>query len=543
MKLRAVLWTLVVVSVAPPLLGAQEEPEVLPADSMVTLDFQQAELQLVLGALAEIAGLSVTYGPLPDRLVTLRTGGPVPATDVRGMLEAVARANGVILVAEGGLIRLESVEPISEPAPRGSVGPGGQRAQEEERRLFVETLSHATAERMVRTVGALFGVGGTQTFGAGGGGPSTLTDLLRGQREAPFLEESQPSRGFGTQVGSGMQAGLSQPVDMVPDPLTNSVLVLATPADFAVIQAAIQQLDVRPLQVLIEVMIAEVRHNRESDLGVDISVEVDDVSFSLSGYSAGDVALQVLGIGGTDADVLIRALATKSDVRVVSRPIILAQNNREARILVGDQRPFIQVFRALPTDAAVRDQVVQYRDVGTQLTIVPTINADGYVNLSIVQEVSNATAETQFGAPVINTREVESELTVRDGQTVVLGGLVDHVEQESNSGIPLLKDIPLIGALFRSSQKSRFASELLLMVTPHVIRTDQDLGEISRGLRGELSEADGAVRERDLGLDTLGLARIEPDTLGLPRVPLDTLRLLEVRPDTLRTDPEAEIGR
>jgi general secretion pathway protein D len=543
MKLRAVLSILFVGMVGPALLAAQEEPEPQLADSMVTLDFQQAELQLVLGALAEIAGLNVTYGPLPDRQVTLRTGGPVPVSDVRGMLEAVARANGVILVAEGGLIRLESVEPIPEPALRGFVGPGGQTAQEEERRLFVEPLSHATAERMVRTVGALFGVGGTQGFGVGSGGPTTLTGLLREQREAPFLDEPEFPMGVGTPIGSGMQVGLSQPVDMVPDPLTNSVLVLATPVDFALIQAAIQQLDVRPLQVLIEVMIAEVRHTRESDLGVDINIEVDDVSFSLTGYSAGDVALQVMGIGGADADVLIRALAAQSDVRVVSRPVILAQNNREARILVGDQRPFIQVFRALPTDAAVRDQVVQYRDVGTQLTIVPTINADGYVNLNIVQEVSNATAETQFGAPVINTREVESELTVRDGQTVVLGGLVDHVEQESNSGVPLLKDIPLIGALFRSSQKSSLASELLLMVTPHVIRSDEDLGEISRGLRDALPEVDEAVLERDLGLDTLGLSRIELDTLGTSQIQLDTLRLSEAGPDSLRAVHGAGIGR
>jgi len=510
MRLQWIGRVSVMLALAPGLAAAQIETGIQRTDSTVTLDFQQAELQLVLGALAEIAGLSVTYGPLPDRQVTLRTGGPVPIAEVRAMLEAVARANDVILVAEGGLIRLESVAVIPEARPSGV---SRQSAVGEERQLFVQSLSHATAERMVRTVGALFGVGGGQAYAEASARAATLSGLLREQRETPLFDEPAPV-GTGNQGGAGIGLGLSQPVDMVPDPLTNSVLILATPADFAVIQAAIQQLDVRPLQVLIEVVIAEVRHNRDSDLGIDVSVEVDDVSFDLTGYSAGDVALQVLGIGGADADVLIRALAAQSDVRVVSRPVILAQNNREARILVGDQRPFIQVFRALPTDAAVRDQVVQYRDVGTQLTIVPTINADGYVNLNIVQEVSNATAETQFGAPVINTREVESELTVRDGQTVVLGGLVDHVEEESNTGIPLLKDIPLLGVLFRSSAKSRFSSELLLMVTPHVIRTDQDLSEISRGLRGAMPEVDETMRRRDLGLDTLDLSS-PPDTLGL----------------------------
>jgi len=519
MSARLIGCVALLVALTPGLAAAQNQPGVEVTGSSVSLDFQQADLQLVLGALAEIAGLSVTYGPLPDRQVTLRTGGPVAISEIRAMLEAVARANGVILVAEGGLIRLESVEPVV--APGAALGARAQALNGDERRLFVEPLSHTTADRMVRTVGTLFGVSGSGDFGTGGGQPNTLSGLLREQREVPIFDEPEPQTGPAGPLGRGLGIGLSQPVDMVPDPATNSVLVLATPADFAVIQTAIQQLDVRPLQVLIEVVIAEVRHNRESDLGIDVNVEVDNFSFSMSGYSAGDVALQVLGVGGIDADVLIRALAASSDVRVVSRPVILAQNNREARILVGDQRPFIQVFRSLPTDAAVRDQVVTYRDVGTQLRILPTINADGYVNLNIVQEVSNATSETQFGAPVINTREVESELTVRDGQTVVLGGLVDQVEQSGNSGIPLLKDIPLLGYLFRSSSKSTFVSELLLMVTPHVIRSDQDLSTISRGMRHALPEVEEAIQKRALGLDTLRMSR---DTLGLSSLLLDTLQ-------------------
>ena len=109
---------------------------------------------------------------------------------------------------------------------------------------------------------------------------------------------------------------------------------------------------------------------------------------------------------------------------MLSRPLVLAENNLEARILVGSQRPFVQVFRSLPTDAAVRDQVVQYRDVGTSLSLLPTINPDGYVNLQVKQEVSAATAEQQFGAPVISTREASTHLFVKDGETVVMAGII-----------------------------------------------------------------------------------------------------------------------
>jgi general secretion pathway protein D len=158
----------------------------------------------------------------------------------------------------------------------------------------------------------------------------------------------------------------------------------------------------------------------------------------------------------------------------MSRPVILAQNNQEARILVGSERPFVQVSRSLPTDAAVRDQVIQYRDVGTKLTITPTINDDGYVNLQVLQEVSTATAEVQFGAPVISTREAATHLFIKDGRTAVLGGLIDRQQERSKSGIPILMEIPLLGGLFGTTRNTTLNSELFLFLTPHIITTDDD---------------------------------------------------------------------
>ncbi len=187
-------------------------------------------------------------------------------------------------------------------------------------------------------------------------------------------------------------------------------------------------------------------------------------------------------VGHVNLDLTLSALSASGKVRIISRPVLLAQNNQEARILVGSERPFVQVFRSLPTDAAVRDQVVQYRDVGTQLTLTPTINEDGYVNLQVSQQVSNATNEVQFGAPVISTREAATHLFVRDGQTVVIGGLVDRQQDRSRSGIPFLKDLPLLGFLFGSTQRSDIQSELFLFVTPHIIAVDADVDRINDGL-------------------------------------------------------------
>jgi general secretion pathway protein D len=228
------------------------------------------------------------------------------------------------------------------------------------------------------------------------------------------------------------------------------------------------------------VLIAEVNHTKDFNFGVAARVGSDSgatgntMSASLQGSSTGDFAMQVMRVGRVNLNLAISALASTGNVRIVSRPVLLAQNNQESHILIGSERPFVQVLRSLPTDNAVQDQVIQYRDVGTKLTLTPTINDDGYVNLQVVQEVSNATSETEFNAPVISTREAATHLFIRDGQTAVIGGLVAHEIDHSRSGVPLLKDLPILGALFGSTQTSDVESELFLFITPHVIATDDD---------------------------------------------------------------------
>ena len=136
--------------------------------------------------------------------------------------------------------------------------------------------------------------------------------------------------------------------------------------------------------------------------------------------------IRLLKLGRGEIDATIRTAQSRGQFEIVSRPVLVASNNTEARLLVGSQRPFVQVSRSLPTDVPSRDQVVQYRDVGTKLLVRPTINQDGYVSLLIQQEINAATNEVQFDAPVISTREASTQLLVRDGQTIVIGGLKDQ---------------------------------------------------------------------------------------------------------------------
>ncbi len=140
----------------------------------------------------------------------------------------------------------------------------------------------------------------------------------------------------------------------------------------------------------------------------------------------------------------------------------------------------MQVSRSLPTDAPSRDQVIQYRDVGTRLTVRPTISTDGYVTLEIVQEVSSATNETAFDAPVISTREAATQVLVRDSQTVVLGGLIDRQDEVTSGGVPILSDIPIIGGLFGRQSRRATETELFLFLTPRILRNDVEVENATR---------------------------------------------------------------
>lgn len=470
------------------LLAATPSPTVGQQEG-VRLDFQDVELSLVLSALADAGNFNVVYSDLPARRVTLRMNQPVPRDQILPLLRSIATSNGLEVIEDGTLLRIEAVG----PGRLGADQVSEQEAQPEtDLRLFVHRLKHARAPRLAATLQAMFGNG---PLSGGFAAPvrETLSEQLRGQRIEPTVQDPPE---VVVQLGDEPQVGIPGQVLgevlIVPDEPTNSLLVRAQPADWEVLLQAIEALDLRPLQVLIEVTIAEVRRTSDFSVGVTGTVSREGetgttVGGSLGGITTGTLALELMRIGGVNVEAMLSILSSNGNVNILSRPVVLAQNNQEARILIGAQRPFIQVFRTLPTDAAVRDQVVQYRDVGTALTITPTINDDGYVNLQVIQEVSTATAEEQFGAPIISTREATTQLFVRSGQTVMMGGLIEQQQETTKSGVPLLKDIPVLGWLFGSTLETSFQSELFIFLTPHIIETDDDAEKLRLRFEDESS--------------------------------------------------------
>ncbi|HEY0038172.1 MAG TPA: secretin N-terminal domain-containing protein, partial [Longimicrobium sp.] len=410
---------------------------------------------------------------------------------------SVAQSNGLRLVEEGGIVHVESAG-----APRGATGRGTDTGEQEGggTRLFVYRLKHARGQQLAATLQQLYGGSGRGAPAGIPGGRRTLSQQLRDQSIPPLDPAADPDARPAAQVEPGLPGDVAGEVQIVADEPTNSLLVRATPGDWEVIRQAIDVLDLRPLQVMIEVLIAEVSRNDDVEFSTSARGSNENAGRPLRGLlgqadtvSAGGIALRIFRLGGLDLDVTLNALASSGRVRILSRPILLAQNNREARILVGDEVPFLQVVRTLPTSDAVRDQVVQYRDVGTSLTITPTINPDGYVSLQVVQEVSTVTGQSAppLNAPQIGTREAATHLFVRNGQTVAIGGLISSERGTSRGGVPLLKDIPLIGWIFGSSSRRARSTELFLFLTPHILYTDEDVDR----LRGRIEAASRVVPE------------------------------------------------
>jgi type II secretory pathway component GspD/PulD (secretin) len=446
-------------------------------------NFQDADLAYVFTALAQAAGINIIHSGLPARSVTLRSQTPVAQADIIGLIYSLAAANGVSITEGNGFLRLQG-------------GGADVGLPQDMRQLFIYRLRHARAPQLSQTLQALFSGGNLPQRQTG---PQTLSQqIVTLQQQQQQLQRPQQV------VVGGISGVLQQAVVIIPDESTNSLLIRATPADYQILQQAIQGLDIRPLQVLIEVVIAEVRRSRNEHIGVSVSGinrdrprTGDEVTVTTPQTATeNDFSLKIIRTGEVNVVATLSALAANGNVRILSRPVIQAQNNQEASISIGEERPFIQVSQALPTDNGVRNEVVQYRQVATTLTISPTINPDGYVNLAISQEVNNATNEVQFGAPIITSRSAVTQLLAKDGQTVVIGGLIGMQEDRSRSGVPFLKDIPILGYLFGTTRVDQIQSELFLFLTPHIVSSDADADRIQREieLNSRLLEAVKPIR-------------------------------------------------
>jgi len=483
---RVVAAAAIVLATTP--LFAQDTTAVRERGDSLTVRLVEVDLRAAIQALGRYLPKPVLVGPIQAGRVSLETPTPVPRSAVAALLKGLVESQNLEFLEDSAFYRI-APSASDRLRPSGGAGGGEGRPPGDAVELWVIRLKHARAADVAATVNLLFGGSGAFSSSAGLS-TGTLSDELRRQQVPPAQPVQPPA---GAEPASRPSA-LSGAVTIVPDELTNALLIRASRADYDVLLAAVDQLDIRPLQVLIEVLIIEARSDRSFSLGADLFVPPQSVdqgdgtaSASVAGGGLGDLVIAIMKLGTADINATIRAAASRGDVQIISRPVLLASNNTEARFLVGEQRPFVQVSRSLPTDNPQRDQVIQYRDVGTRLTVRPTINQDGHVSILIQQEINQATSEVQFDAPVISTREAVTQVLVRDGQTIVIGGLRDEQRGATQRGVPILSAIPIIGGLFGSADRRRSETELYLFLTPRIIRTDAEADSVTgpRLPRGE----------------------------------------------------------
>jgi general secretion pathway protein D len=281
---------------------------------------------------------------------------------------------------------------------------------------------------------------------------------------------------------------------IVAEDATNSLIVRATDADWALVQQVLGSVDLRPLQVLIEVQIVQVQRTHDLSLGIggtqtrkNASGGTDTtISFPSQAGVNDIVGLLTGGNGSVKYTAAINALQSRGDVKVLSLPLIIAQNNKQAILNVGQNVPFIQVSQSAAIVGTGLVQTIQYQSVGTTLTITPIINPDGYVNLTVSQTDDNATNDVQFNAPIISQRQASTQVFLKNGQTTVIGGLTDNTTSTTVSGIPILSRIPWIGGiLFGNTQKTVTANELYLFLTAHVVSSDEDIDKLREATKNQ----------------------------------------------------------
>ncbi|WP_287140178.1 secretin N-terminal domain-containing protein [Mesorhizobium sp.] len=402
----------------------------------------------------------------------------------RGLVRfaALERLNGILVVAE---------DPAALKQVRQAIAKLDS-ASEATANIHVRPLLHRRALEVAHVLAQTFGAEapsavppaqpagmfGNLSLGSSVSNRASLPVNLPGRpAEKPDATVSRSHPGD-PMVLSANRLGLSAPVRIQADSGQNALVVLAAPHDYKIVDAAIRQLDVKPRQVFIQAIVAEVRLNKGLRHGVDYLLSTKSLGAVTNGLS--------YVFPNTDVNIVLHGLSALGEVKVVSAPRILAVDNETATIQVGDQVPIL--VRSSQSTVSGNSPIVsdvEMRDTGVILAVTPRIGAGGSITLDTLQEVStgNRNTLTSVQSPVISVRRLQSTVSMRNGDTIAIGGLMQDSTNQANSGVPVLKDIPLLGGLFRSMEYGKERTELLILLNTRVVDSDADARALTQELR------------------------------------------------------------
>jgi len=348
-------------------------------------------------------------------------------------------------------------------------------------------------------LGSGSGLGGLGQQGGAGGASDPSQNPAN-----PLLGGLDPGGGAGGGLGGGLGGGGggaedANTVRIIPNSQNNAILLYATPAERDTIEAMLRKIDILPLQVRIDAAVAEVTLNDSLQYGTQFFFKAGingALNFSGPGAAAAAFASGFPGFvlsGPNNGNAALNALQAVTDVKVLSSPQVLVLDNEAARLQVGNLVPYLTSASqsALSPNAPVINSI-DYRETGVILEVTPRVNSGGLVTLDIAQEVSDVVPGPSAGginSPTFSQRNVSSRVVVQDGQTVGLAGLIRDGATRTSSGIPFLKDVPLLGLLAGSQTNARTRTELLVLITPHVVHDQRDARALTEDLRDQLVNA------------------------------------------------------
>lgn len=372
--------------------------------------------------------------------------------------------------------------------------------------VYVYFVENGSAEDLANLIGQIYGIATARprkrdesrmksvVTPSGLSGSSTRTAL--------GLETSSPSptRTTGTQaVPEAIEGKLTAEVSLVADPSTNTVIIRATERDYQEILSVLRQLDIVPRQVLISVIIAEITLSGSVEYGLEwfLQGHWDEYTgqWILDGSRTREFKQALGKSSGFTAAVfdgteflrgLIYALGKDSEVNILSSPNIMASDHNEAYIEVAEEVPIV-TGETTSQELTATTRSIQYRKTGIILKVTPHINSKGLVRLDISQEVSErGEKDVELKTTSIVSRKAETSLVVHDGQMIVIGGLMRNRDSTSRSGIPGLRDMPVLKYIFGAKSKDNAKSELIILITPKVVRSKQEADVVTEEFYGKV---------------------------------------------------------
>ena len=361
------------------------------------------------------------------------------------------------------------------------------------RRIYYYRLQNAKAEDVAKALAAVYG---TVIEGASSDVSDDAPSVsgFETGNDAPPPAQPAPPNAPAPQQANTLRGSVGAGPHIAIDQSNNALIIRADGTEYASLERLLREVDVAPDQVMIEVTIAEVTLNDVLKFGVEWFFKNADQNFQLS--KASTVKSVFPGFNFTykvpDVDVALNALGTISDVKVISSPKLFTLNNKPAVLQVGDQVPIITQTASGVRDATDLTVVnsVQLRDTGVMLRVTPRIGKSGAVFVDVKQEISQAVATDTSGidSPTIQQRKLATTVAVQDGDSIALGGLIRESKDYGDSGIPVLKDVPVLGKLFGTTSVTGDRTELLIFLRPRIIRSPdaarQMTDELRDGLRG-----------------------------------------------------------